>query len=640
MTDIFISYSRRNTAFVRQLYTALTDEALAVWVDWEGIPPSAEWLKEIHQAIDEVDNIVFVVSAAFCRSAICQQELQYAVKRNKRLIPVVIEDLPGDVVPAALSELNWLFFRETEAFDDAFQILLQAINTDLDWVRAHTRLLNKALEWDHKARDAGLLLRGKELASTQRLISVHQTKEPLLTDLQKHYVDSGRQHAKKRSRSQLLIAAVVSVIIALVSWFGYQQRLGKEREQQAGGIERARVLAGEALQLERDAGIIKAVEAAELLRTVSTEIDPLVHNTLIEKAGSYRFEPRAKPHKKNTRVASFGLPIGSLVFTPDNKLLGSSSREEVVRRWSLCPEQADNVFCGKKPVKDLTISLPQRKVALGFDGLGGKALLADGEYLTIYTLAEKSSVECSQPLTLENIGREITLSIDGQWAAIPYGSRHENLWVGQSGCADETLNTGFSITPVASQKITASAFHPDGKHLYIAQSDGRIYMRNLLDNTEAFVLKNERSIVALAISPDGRWLAINTGGKVRLLDLHSETLTAYPLEGGQMKGALAFDHAGWQLAVYQRGNQQREVRLFNIRDPENIPTPLRFNIPYKQHDEPNVWVKTLAFSHDNQWLAAGLGGDNYDVLLWPLTIDKRVEMACGRLQGETQCSAK
>ena len=51
MTSAFISYSSKDLGFVKKLAAALKSpqrkRELELWVDLEGIPPSAEWWKEI-----------------------------------------------------------------------------------------------------------------------------------------------------------------------------------------------------------------------------------------------------------------------------------------------------------------------------------------------------------------------------------------------------------------------------------------------------------------------------------------------------------------------------------------------------------------------------------------------------------------
>lgn len=83
---VFISYSRKDSAFVRRLFEMLQARQLTAWVDWEGIPRSAEWWGEIQSAIQEAEAFIFVMSADSLGSTVCQEELAHAVKHHKRLI--------------------------------------------------------------------------------------------------------------------------------------------------------------------------------------------------------------------------------------------------------------------------------------------------------------------------------------------------------------------------------------------------------------------------------------------------------------------------------------------------------------------------------------------------------------------------
>ena len=52
--DVFISYSRDDDAFVRRLYHALSEKERRAWIDWKGIPPTADWMAELYAAIQSV----------------------------------------------------------------------------------------------------------------------------------------------------------------------------------------------------------------------------------------------------------------------------------------------------------------------------------------------------------------------------------------------------------------------------------------------------------------------------------------------------------------------------------------------------------------------------------------------------------
>ena len=61
MPSVFISYSRQDKDFVERLHRALADRGYEVWVDWDDIPPSAEWFEEIRAGIASADGVVYVI---------------------------------------------------------------------------------------------------------------------------------------------------------------------------------------------------------------------------------------------------------------------------------------------------------------------------------------------------------------------------------------------------------------------------------------------------------------------------------------------------------------------------------------------------------------------------------------------------
>ncbi len=62
MARIFVSYSRKNIDFCKRLTNELEKRGLDFWVDWEGIPPTVDWLKEIEKGIEEADTFLAIVS--------------------------------------------------------------------------------------------------------------------------------------------------------------------------------------------------------------------------------------------------------------------------------------------------------------------------------------------------------------------------------------------------------------------------------------------------------------------------------------------------------------------------------------------------------------------------------------------------
>ena len=232
MVDVFISYAREDVEFVRRLHEALANRDRECWVDWEGIPPSAEWMAEIRTAIDSAEAVVVVISPDLVASHVCAQELKYAVDCNKRIVPVVRREVEAESVEDALAKLNWIFFRDRDDFDASFELLLTALDTDLDWVRAHTRLLVRAVEWENHERNASYTLRGRDLKEGENWLTQAPNNDPKPTSLQTQYVIGSRRAKTVRQGITLgavAIAVIVAAVLSLVAYFQNQGRVRQEK---------------------------------------------------------------------------------------------------------------------------------------------------------------------------------------------------------------------------------------------------------------------------------------------------------------------------------------------------------------------------------------------------------------------------
>src|SRR5262249_22900704 len=205
--EVFISYSRKDKDFVRRLDEALKSRGREAWVDWEDIRPTEEWMQAIYRAIEGADTFVFVLTPDSVASEVCGREIAHAATNNKRMVPIVARNVNADSVPEALAKLNWIFFRESDDFEKATDTLINALDTDLDWIRAHTRLLTRAIEWEAKGKNKSFVLRGDDLRAAERwLAQASGNKEPKPTALQTEYIIASRKAATRRQ--QITLGAV------------------------------------------------------------------------------------------------------------------------------------------------------------------------------------------------------------------------------------------------------------------------------------------------------------------------------------------------------------------------------------------------------------------------------------------------
>src|SRR6058998_3274020 len=175
MADIFISYSRKDKDFVHRLDESLKSRGREAWVDWEDIRPTEEWMQAIYGAIEGADTFVFVLTPDSVASVVCGREIAHAATNNKRMVPIVARDVHAETVPEALAKLNWIFFRESDDFEKATDTLINALEIDLDWVRAHTRLLTRAIEWQSKGKNKSFVLRSDDLRAAERWLAEAST---------------------------------------------------------------------------------------------------------------------------------------------------------------------------------------------------------------------------------------------------------------------------------------------------------------------------------------------------------------------------------------------------------------------------------------------------------------------------------
>lgn len=91
--DIFISYSRKDLEIVKAIKEQLESMTGAhCWMDLDGIESGDQFMNVIVSAINRSDNVLFMMSKQSMASEWALDELDFAKKKNKRLVLVSIDD--------------------------------------------------------------------------------------------------------------------------------------------------------------------------------------------------------------------------------------------------------------------------------------------------------------------------------------------------------------------------------------------------------------------------------------------------------------------------------------------------------------------------------------------------------------------
>jgi TPR repeat protein len=200
---VFISYSRDDLDFADQLDAALTLCGFECLIDRHGISGGEDWKRRLGNLISEADEVVFVLSPSSARSEICDWEVEEAARLNKRILPTVFRPLKGVSPPPRLRNLNHIFFyKEPKVSDSGFGTglanLVAALNTDFDWLREHTRYLQRATEWDTRGRPANRLLSGDDIAEAKAWAARRPKSAPEPTALHLDFIRASEEEAGMR----------------------------------------------------------------------------------------------------------------------------------------------------------------------------------------------------------------------------------------------------------------------------------------------------------------------------------------------------------------------------------------------------------------------------------------------------------
>src|SRR5450759_4032354 len=76
MSDVFISYSRRDIAFARLIREALQQSQIDTWIDWDRIPVGERWWQEIAEAIEGANVFMLIISRNSLSSKVCRDEIE------------------------------------------------------------------------------------------------------------------------------------------------------------------------------------------------------------------------------------------------------------------------------------------------------------------------------------------------------------------------------------------------------------------------------------------------------------------------------------------------------------------------------------------------------------------------------------
>jgi len=622
--SVFISYSRKDKAFVQKLNDALDNAGVNAWVDWEGIELASDWMETITSAIQGTDAFIFIISPDSLKSKVCMDELELGLQLNKKLIPILYRDpTKTSKMHEKIAATNWVYLREQDKFETTIPKLVESVNTDLGWVRQHTRLLERAIEWEKKKKGNGYLLQGGDLEDAEHWMteSTAQTNRHVLPK-QAEYIQTSREVAGKNQRRVLIavsLLAVAAVVLGIFALFSRNQAKVAEADAKAAELS-ARVAEGAAKSSEATAvanekiaatqkaiaeenqkiaedktNLAKAEESAARAQSLQSRAGELDTSTLLA-IDSYNRNPSFQAENLiRINLSLLAIPVAqmhhdgavwNIEWTPDYEFFVTANNYDIADKTAkaeACVWRADNgkqVYC------------------VGHEQNINDALFTkDGQYLI--TAGADQSVKFWNAVNGEFIQQ------------LDYGGAVLDLDVSDSVLAiareDNTLTLYYlnkpNIKPIDKKQedgVKTVKFSPNGVFLAFGLQNGNVWFWHARDNFSYPGPKHVNSSYAvLAFSPDNNWLVSGGGDSLARLTKRDGS-AQYEIKHQDWVEGVAF---GPDPSWYVTASDDNIIRVINTANGTE-----KFRMLHTH------FAQKVTISSDGQWIAST--GYDHVVRIW------------------------
>ncbi len=123
MSDVFISYSRKDIEAAKKLKVLLELDNMTVWMDVSDLEGGSEaWQKQIRTAIDETGAIAFLLSQNSLQSEFVREEIDYGRQNGKPIFPLMIMDCE---IPFEFQNVQVYFARTDKEYVETIVKLLR-----------------------------------------------------------------------------------------------------------------------------------------------------------------------------------------------------------------------------------------------------------------------------------------------------------------------------------------------------------------------------------------------------------------------------------------------------------------------------------------------------------------------------------
>ena len=593
LSDVFISYSRKDKPFVQKLNERLEAYGQEAWVDWEDIPATADWWNEIQAGIDGANTFIFVISPNSVMSDVCYREVEHALQAGKRFFPVLYQEVTDPAhqqkMHPSIGSHNWLMFQDEATFENDVERLVEALQTDLDYVREHTRLLVRAREWDMRGRDDSFLLSGTAVREAQEWQARSTGMNPPPTALQSEYILASLRAQARRQRRILMgvsIGLIAAVALALLSLVLY----GQSESNRAQAIANAELAA-----TNESIAVTNAQEAQHQAATSAANADLAATNAAIAQANEAEAFARgtAVAHQAATSAANADLAATNASIASTNEAEAFLQGTAVANQAATSAANA-NLAATNEARAEANAAIASTNEAEAF--LRGTAVayqaatsVANADLAA--TNAAEAQAQAERAETARRQSQAITLASNAELLYYDRDDVEYPMLVGIEALANYPytweaerilgmiMQAGFEpvpldeLPPVVEDPFVA----PDGETKLVLLKD--LPQQATIvhpDGTEQVLVGHTDEITGAAWSPDGAWVAtISADTTVRIWDGKTGQIIQTLFDHEDEVEAVAWSPDGKRLVTVSRdgslniwnvGESVLPMTLFSDRD--------------------------------------------------------------------------
>ena len=127
MPQVFISYASKDSIFADLTKMKLKEAGIRVWLDHGELRGGEEWRDSIDRGIDSSDTMLVILTPNSFKSPYVTYEWGFALGKEKKVIPVLLED---SQIHPRLEVLQYLDFRDPRSgpWDELYEEIKKSAN--------------------------------------------------------------------------------------------------------------------------------------------------------------------------------------------------------------------------------------------------------------------------------------------------------------------------------------------------------------------------------------------------------------------------------------------------------------------------------------------------------------------------------